>query len=74
MKAEYQKLLKEAQEKMTPNNCNGECANKDKVRKGFEIHDCPNMKEVDGDLSMDRERYKCGVCGKTDYLDYEEMK
>jgi len=55
-------------------NCKGECANKDKVRPGFEIHDCPNMKEVEGDLSMDRERYKCDVCGKRDYLDCEEMK
>jgi hypothetical protein len=32
------------------------------------------MKEVEGDLSMDREHYKCDVCGKRDYLDYEEMK
>ena len=55
-------------------NCKGECANKDKVRPGFEIHDCPNMKEVERDLSMDREHYKCDVCGKRDYLDYEEMK
>lgn len=50
-----------------------QCVNADKVRKGFEIHECPNMKEVEGDLSMDRERYKCVVCGKTDYLDYGEM-
>ena len=45
----------------------------DNVRPGFEICDCPNMKEVDGDLSMDRERYECKVCGKRDSLSYSEM-
>ncbi|WP_259667247.1 hypothetical protein [Rhizobium lentis] len=34
--------------------------------------DCPNMKEVGG--GMDGERYRCAVCGKSYYLDYEEMK
>ncbi|ANL02640.1 hypothetical protein [Rhizobium phage RHEph18] len=34
--------------------------------------DCPNMKEVGG--GMDGERYRCAVCGKGYYLDYEEMK
>lgn len=58
----------------TVSNCKGECVNRDKVKPGFEINDCPNMKEVEGDLSMDREHYKCDVCGKRDYLDYEEMK
>jgi len=34
--------------------------------------DCPNMKEVGG--GMDGERYKCVVCGKGYFLDYEDMK
>lgn len=34
--------------------------------------DCPNMKEVGG--GMDGERYRCAVCGKGYFLDYEEMK
>jgi transposase-like protein len=34
--------------------------------------DCPNMKEVGG--GMDGERYRCAVCGKGYYLDYEEMR
>ncbi|MDV4166228.1 hypothetical protein R1538_34830 [Rhizobium leguminosarum] len=34
--------------------------------------DCKNMKEVGG--GMDGERYRCAVCGKGYYLDYEEMK
>lgn len=34
--------------------------------------DCPNMKEVGG--GMDGERYKCAVCGKGYFLDYEDMK
>lgn len=34
--------------------------------------DCPNMKEVGG--GMDGERYRCDVCGKGYFLDYEEMK
>ena len=53
---------------------NLECINKDKIRKGFEIHDCPNMKPVEGDTDMEREHYECKVCGKTDWLDYEDMK
>lgn len=35
-------------------------------------HDCPNMKEVGG--GFDGERYRCDVCGKGYFLDYEEMK
>ncbi|WP_287249012.1 Lar family restriction alleviation protein [Mesorhizobium sp.] len=35
-------------------------------------HDCPNMKEIGG--GMDGERYRCGVCGKWYFLDYEDMK
>lgn len=35
-------------------------------------HDCENMKEVGG--GMDGERYRCDVCGKGYFLDYEEMK
>lgn len=35
---------------------------------------CPNMRGVDGDLSMDYEYYECKVCGRTMKLDYEEMK
>ncbi|WP_174058170.1 hypothetical protein [Rhizobium rhizogenes] len=34
--------------------------------------DCANMKEVGG--GMDGERYRCGVCGKGYFLDYEDMK
>lgn len=34
--------------------------------------DCPNMKEVGG--GMEGERYRCAVCGKGYFLDYEEMK
>lgn len=33
--------------------------------------DCENMKEVGG--GMDGERYRCDVCGKGCFLDYEEM-
>ena len=35
---------------------------------------CRNMKEVDGDLDMSYEHYKCKVCGRTMTLDYEEMR
>lgn len=34
--------------------------------------DCPNMKEVGG--GFEGERYRCAVCGKGYFLDYEEMK
>lgn len=34
--------------------------------------DCQNMKEVGG--GMDGERYRCDVCGKGYFLDYEDMK
>lgn len=34
--------------------------------------DCQFMKEVGG--GMDGERYRCAVCGKGYFLDYEEMK
>lgn len=34
--------------------------------------DCPNMKETYSD--MEGEQYRCEVCGKTVYLDYEEMR
>lgn len=34
--------------------------------------DCQHMKEVGG--GMDGERYRCAVCGKGYFLDYEEMK
>lgn len=34
--------------------------------------DCPNMKEVGG--GMEGERYRCAVCGKGYFLDYEDMK
>jgi hypothetical protein len=40
----------------------------------FPINECPNMKMDPKDRSMDTERYICAVCGKRDYLDYEEMK
>lgn len=35
---------------------------------------CPNLKEVEGDLSMTHEHYECKVCGRRMKLDYEEMK
>ncbi|TIU94669.1 MAG: hypothetical protein E5W09_22580 [Mesorhizobium sp.] len=35
-------------------------------------HDCPNMKEIGG--GMEGERYRCAVCGKGYFLDYEDMK
>ncbi|OCJ05278.1 hypothetical protein A6U87_14840 [Rhizobium sp. AC44/96] len=34
--------------------------------------DCPNRKEAGG--GMDGERYRCDVCGKGYFLDYEDMK
>lgn len=34
--------------------------------------DCQNMKEVGG--GFEGERYRCDVCGKGYFLDYEEMK
>lgn len=50
------------------------CINKDKIRPGFEIHDCEHMQLDLDDFSMEYEHYKCMECGKTDKLDYEEMK
>ncbi len=50
------------------------CEHEKKPGFRWHIHDCPNMKEVEGDLSMDCERYECKVCGRRDRLDYEEMK
>lgn len=35
-------------------------------------HDCPNMKEVGG--GFEGERYRCAVCGKGYFLDYDDMK
>ncbi len=40
----------------------------------WHIHDCPNMKEREGDTSMEYEHYECKVCGRRDKLDYEEMR
>lgn len=34
--------------------------------------DCQNMKEVGG--GMDGERYRCAICGKGYFLDYDEMR
>ena len=34
--------------------------------------DCPNMKEAGG--GFEGERYRCEVCGKGYFLDYEDMK
>lgn len=34
---------------------------------------CPNMREIDGDLSMRYERYRCEKCGRRVSLDYDEM-
>jgi hypothetical protein len=33
---------------------------------------CPNLKETGG--GMDGERWSCGVCGKSYWLDYDEMR
>lgn len=33
---------------------------------------CPNLKEVGG--GMEGERYRCDVCGKSYFLDYDEMR
>jgi hypothetical protein len=33
---------------------------------------CPNLRETGG--GMDGEQYDCNVCGKSYFLDYEEMK
>lgn len=39
--------------------------------EGYMKH-CPNLKEDGGGFSG--ERYKCEVCGKSYFLDYDEMK
>jgi hypothetical protein len=41
---------------------------------GTRYWECPNMKEKEGDLSMEYEHYECHVCGKRYKLDYEEMR
>lgn len=51
---------------------NETCAGK--VTVGWEIHQCPHMKADPNDRSFDVERYLCAVCGKRDFLDYEEMR
>ena len=33
---------------------------------------CPNLKETGG--GFEGERYRCEVCGKSYFLDYEDMK
>lgn len=53
--------------------CKG-CQHPDRAKFTWLIHDCPNMKMEDDDCDMDREHYKCKVCGETDWLDYEEMR
>ena len=35
-------------------------------------HECSNMKEVGG--GMEGERYRCAICSKGYFLDYEDMK
>jgi hypothetical protein len=35
---------------------------------------CPNMKGVEGDTDMSGEHYECKVCGRTEFLDYDEMR
>lgn len=40
----------------------------------FPISECPNMKMDPKDQSMETERYVCAVCGKSAYLDYDEMR
>ena len=42
-----------------------------KCQKAGEIEfliQCPNMKDVDGDLDMEAEHYKCDVCGERKIL------
>jgi hypothetical protein len=41
--------------------------------KGWLV-DCPNMKALEGDTSMEYEHYECKACGATTKLDYEEMR
>ena len=43
------------------------------INKGW-LWECPNMKPVKGDTSMEYEHYECKVCGRSDKLDYEEMR
>jgi hypothetical protein len=35
---------------------------------------CPNMKPRDDDRDMSGEHYECKVCGRTMFLDYDEMR
>ncbi|WP_028753682.1 hypothetical protein [Rhizobium leucaenae] len=35
---------------------------------------CPNIKEQTDYIDFDGEQYDCDVCGKSYYLDYEDMK
>lgn len=38
------------------------------------LWECPNMKEREGDRSMEYEHYECKVCGERTKLDYDEMR
>ena len=35
---------------------------------------CPNLKRMKDDHTLDGEWYKCEKCGRTEYADYEEMR
>ncbi len=37
------------------------------------LFDCPHLKERNF-LDMNGERYRCDVCGKSFYLDYDDMR
>ena len=36
--------------------------------------ECPNMKSVPGDTSMESDRYRCPLCGRTVTLYHDEMR
>lgn len=47
---------------------------KEPCKTSGEAWQCPNMKEVEGDLSMTNEHYECKVCGQRVTLDYDEIR
>lgn len=58
---------------MTDSRKTGKCKHENDPGFRWHIHHCPNMKEVEGDTSMEAEHYECKVCGHTDCLYYDEM-
>lgn len=39
-----------------------------------ELLKCPNMKSRENDRDMSGDNYDCKVCGKSVWLDYDEMR